>query len=453
MKKLVFCSGLCLVVVLGLAPYWFGRQAEPIFHTFVKQAGAATHLRMRTTQYHRGWFRSTAETVVTLPPQARETLRLLVPDAPMVPGRAVVLTMSHTLFHGPFPLAMFRHGQVSLAPVQMYIATVIQVRGGGATGTPPGSMTVLPGQIATVIALAGGGWSTLTLPAGQVVIAARHPTTLRWQPLHGQVNFAANGRQLTGTFSSAEVVGQSVRGSLTAQELQLHMQGSTDGPQRYQGHLVLQGDRLDVVNQKSGQQPVTVQGWSLQNRATVAQDSTDTITEARVQAIQMGNTHYGPGTGTLAMRRLHTMALLTLAQTFLPQSQRHTPGLLSFGSLFKMLPVLLKQAPEVEITQVSLHSSAGEAHGQAKIALDSRQAPGVLTFLRPLHMIEGQGQGVAPVALLQQVLTPAFLEQLAYGEQQGYIVRKGETYVFSARFTQGQLLVNDKPVALSLSGG
>lgn len=452
MKKVILFFGLGLVVVLGVAPYGFGRQAEPIFQTFLGQVEAALQLPVRTTHYSRGWFRSTAETVLDLPAGAVEAIRLVVPQATSVAGRPVVLTMTHQLFHGPFPLVMILHGQVPLTPIQLHIETGMLLEAGTVSGTSSS-----PVRISTTIALAGGGWSDLALPAGQANAGPQEHAMLSWQKLQGHITFAAHGQRFTGTLGTAALTGEGRQGAITAHDLLLQVEANADEQQRYQGMLMVQGKTLALVSHENRQQDITLHGWGMQNTATIAGEILNVTTAAHVKTIQTATTLYGPATGTLEMRRLHTMSLLTLARTFLPllqpEAARHSPGFMPFGSLFTALPAFAKQAPEVELTQVSLQTSAGEVRGKAKMAFDANKTPGLLTLLRPLNTLAGQGEIATPVALLQQMLTPASREQLQQLEQQGYVVRDGEQYVFSARFARGQLLVNNKPVALSLFGG
>lgn len=101
---------LLVVVLLGLVlvlPYWVGREAEKVF---VGKAAALSRsndwqVDVQVVSYERGWYRSTAQT--------RLTVRGAKPDEG--------LTLNHDIVHGPVPLGDVVHGKLPLSLVRAVV--------------------------------------------------------------------------------------------------------------------------------------------------------------------------------------------------------------------------------------------------------------------------------------------------------------------------------------------
>ena len=79
MKKALGLVVAVLVMVCGVAPYGFGIRTEATLTTLVQLAEDVLDIPVYTTRYTRGWFSSTAETWLALPPDIAEAFRAYVP--------------------------------------------------------------------------------------------------------------------------------------------------------------------------------------------------------------------------------------------------------------------------------------------------------------------------------------------------------------------------------------
>ena len=145
MKKAIGLVGGVLVIVFGLAPYGFGVRTEQTLTALVQLAEDVLDMPVYTTRYTRGWFSSTAETWLAIPPEVAETLRAYVPFMPTPPVRAEGLTMVHRILHGPFPIGVRSGGTSSLLPVQTMITSSL------VPGAPGSSGGVLPAEALTIL--------------------------------------------------------------------------------------------------------------------------------------------------------------------------------------------------------------------------------------------------------------------------------------------------------------
>jgi hypothetical protein len=79
---------------------------------------------------------------------------------------------------------------------------------------------------------------------------------------------------------------------------------------------------------------------------------------------------------------------------------RQGPVRVAYSGLFTVLSTVARQVPEVERTQVSLHTHVGEVRGKATMALATSKASGLPTLTCPCNTLAGQGDMTVLVALL-----------------------------------------------------
>ena len=69
MKKAIGLVVGVLIMLCGVAPYGFGIRTEQTLTALVQLAEDVLDIPIYTTRYSRGWFSSTAETWLALPPE------------------------------------------------------------------------------------------------------------------------------------------------------------------------------------------------------------------------------------------------------------------------------------------------------------------------------------------------------------------------------------------------
>jgi uncharacterized protein YdgA (DUF945 family) len=197
---------------------------------------------------------------------------------------------------------------------------------------------------------------------------------------------------------------------------------------------------------------------------------------------------YGPASVALELRKLDAAALMKLQKTL---NAAHKPGvppqqatLMAMGHLLNLVGTLAKSAPELEITQLSVRTPAGEIRGGAKFVLNGAKmdvaanpmllvnafggdaeltvAGGVIDALArqqaqmEFEQLKASGQLDATeiarltpqkVALILDQALPARARALAARLQ---LVRQGTDYRIKASIRQGRLLVNGQPMQVPI---
>ncbi|MFQ5974378.1 MAG: DUF945 family protein, partial [Alphaproteobacteria bacterium] len=106
MKKIANILGAVLILIVAVAaaaPFWLGTQAENAYNNIVGEIAKNSTASISTRHYDRGWLRSTAETMVT------------------VPGLPVDLSLSHDIAHGPLDLDRILRGEFELTPALAFV--------------------------------------------------------------------------------------------------------------------------------------------------------------------------------------------------------------------------------------------------------------------------------------------------------------------------------------------
>src|SRR5262249_36898827 len=151
--------------VFGVVPYVFGVRTEQTLTALVQLAEYVLDVPIYTTRYTRGWFSSTAETWLTLPPAVAETLQASVPFMLTHAARAPGLRLVHHIRHGPFPLGARPVSIRSLLPVQTVITSSLLPGAPALSGDlrPAAALPVF--QVAPPVFLLGAGQSHFSIPA------------------------------------------------------------------------------------------------------------------------------------------------------------------------------------------------------------------------------------------------------------------------------------------------
>src|SRR5215510_13640287 len=203
MKKAIGLVVLVLVMVCGVAPYGFGIRTEETLTTLVQLAEGVLDIPVYTTRYTRGWFRSTAETWLVLPPGITKALRAYVPFVLTHSAGAEGLTMVHRILHGPFPLGLRPGSTTSLLPVQTMLTSSL-VPGAprvSRDGQPAKALPIL--QVYTTVFLHGTGQGHVFMPAFTFPPDVQPEADIVWDGLQGDVAVDAQGHHVTGAFHSS----------------------------------------------------------------------------------------------------------------------------------------------------------------------------------------------------------------------------------------------------------
>jgi len=479
MKKALGLVAAVLVIMFGVAPYGFGIRTEETLTTLVQLAGDVLDIPVYTTRYTRGWFSSTAETWLALPPDIAEALRAYVPFVLTHAARGEGLTMAHRILHGPFPVGLRPGGTTSLLPVQTILTSSLMpgLPGMGRDGSPAAARPIL--QVYTTVFLHGAGQGHVFMPAFSFPPEAQPETALVWDGLQGDVAVKARGHHVTGAFQSPglQLVGKERK--VVLHDASMRAEVSTERQHARHSAMLVRLGSLAVTHRTEAQATWAVTGAELRATMATASGTLQAVADAQLASLQLADASYGAGTSHMELHRLHLPALVRLLREIRERRQAE-PDLASLWwrlplseECARLLSALARPSPELLLTRVSLHTPDGELRARIHIRVDGNRllAPGSLSQV--LQTVDAEAEGEAPAAwvrataiaqvrrtlrarsrlaawlpdsaldVLAATVTDQQLRRLV---AQDYLVLDGSMYKSKARYTHGQLLVQGKSV-------
>jgi uncharacterized protein YdgA (DUF945 family) len=481
MKKAIVLIVAVLVIVCGVAPYGFGTRTEETLTTLVQLAEDVLDIPVYTTRYTRGWFSSTAETWLTLPPEIAEALRAYVPFMLTPSARAEGLTMAHRILHGPFPLSLRPGSLTSLLPVQTILTSSL-VPGAprvSRDGQPAKALPIL--QVYTTVFLHGAGQGHVFMPAFTFPPDAQPEADIVWDGLQGDVAVDAQGHHVTGAFHSPglQLAGEDKKFAM--RDASMRADVSTKRHHVSRSDTFVRVGSMAVTHRTHAQATWAVTGAELRATTATASGTLQAVADVQLQTLRLADTSYDSGASHLELRRLHLPALRSFLQE-LRELQQEEPDLASVwprlwlsGDLTRLLSEFARSSPECLLTRLSLHTTDGEIRASVQVRVDGNRllAPGYLSQL--LQTMDAEAEGEAPASWVRataiaqvrralrarsrlaawlpdaalDVLAAAITDQqLRSLVAQEYLVLDGNIYKSKARYTHGQLLVQGKPVDL-----
>ncbi len=481
MKKAIGLVVAVLVIVCGVAPYGFGIRTEETLTTLVQLAEDVLDIPIYTTGYTRGWFRSTAETRLVLPPDIAVALRAYVPFMLTHAARTEGLTMVHSILHGPFPLGLRPGLTTSLLPVQTMLTSSL-VPGAprvSRDGQPAEARPIL--QVYTTVFLRGTGQGHVFMPAFTFPPNAQPEADIVWDGLQGDVAVDAQGHHVTGAFQSPglQLVGGDKKFALRHASMRADV--STERRHVSRSDTFVRVGSMTVMRRTHAPATWAVTGAELRASTATASGTLQAVADVRLETLRLADASYSSGTSHLELHRLHLPALVRLLQE-IRELRQDEPALAAFwGRLLlsedvaRLLSDLARSSPEFLLTRVSLYTPDGELRASVQVRVDGNRllVPGYLSQL--LQTIDAEAEGEAPaswvramaIAQVRQALRArsrlaAWLpepaldvlaatitdQQLRSLVAQEYLVLDGNIYKSKARYTHGQLLVQGKPVDL-----
>ena len=481
MKKAIGLVVALLMMVCGVAPYGFGIRTEETLTTLVQLAEDVLDIPVYTTRYSRGWFSSTAETWLALPPDIAAALRAHVPFMLTHSARAEGLTVVHRILHGPFPLGLRPGSTTSLLPVQTMLTSSL-VPGAprvSREGQPAAARPIL--QVYTTVFLHGAGQGHVFMPTFTFPPEAQPEADIVWDGLQGDVAVDTQGHHVTGAFQSPglQLLGKDNKFAL--HDASLRTDVSTERRHVSRSDTSVRVGSMAVTRRTPAQTAWAVTGVELHATTATASGTLQAVADVQFATLRLADASYGSGTSRLELRRLHLPALRSLLQE-LRKLQQDEPALASVwlrlwlsGDLARLLAEFARSSPECVLTRLSLRTPDGEIRARVQVRVDGDHllTPGYLSQL--IQTIDAEAEGEAPAswvrataiaqvrrALRARSRLAAWLpdpaldvlaatitdQQLRRLVEQEYLVLDGNLYKSKARYTHGQLLVQGKPVDL-----
>lgn len=396
---------LLLIAALVGLPFWLGTEAEKTYQALLERAARSSGLVLKGKTYERGWFRSSAETLISYP------------------GLPLEFTATHKIDHGPFPLTRWLQGEFSLTPIQARVESEVRVTapaGQGGMGTLPPLTTDL------TIDLHGDGRMRLALPPSRTQGA--DGANFDWRGLSGDIGFDREWKKFrlelqAPGFSFTKASGNATEVSFAKITLSSNLHEGVAG--------YLFGDNAFAIGQMNFQSPlvhVAVQGMEISTSTRAAGESVNMVLDYKIQTVNAAAEHYGPGQLTVELRKLDAATLMQFKNEMeaiyrkdLPQAQA---SLMTLGKSMELIGALSKKAPELEITRLSFKTAQGELQGKGKLVLDGSKANIAENPMQLLTALSGNLELSIPPGMVRQILAPLILSDIESHRQTGTLSAK-----------------------------
>jgi uncharacterized protein YdgA (DUF945 family) len=480
MRKAFFLVILLLLLSLGVwgaSTYWFGTNTEEQYRAILQQASQFQHFKLLNEGYKRGFFTSSARTLIEFQP----------PSSVVGEVQPVQLTLVHDITHGPFPFWKWPGREWQFKPVMAIIETGIALS--------PETHDQLAGIYAqipeiastrdyTVIALDGSGEENLLIPAFQHTLGNEDKVAVDWKGLSLRVNFTADLKGYSGTLSvpGLEAVGKDLDVKIKELKCSFNSHEGLSGFSLGEGSFDLA--HLEFVDRKETEpHSFLITGFSANSASKASGDNVNISVALRTDQVKLDEKRSGSGAFDMELRNLDAASLAKLEQIVgshqtLPADQSSEAlRMMMLARYMEILPGLLKKSPEIEIRRLELKTTDGDFTGKLKVAFDGSKPDATQNLLMLANAITAEVEFKVSEHLLRRAATVLLKdkmveewdeeeeetpsedeisaaasagidEQLSALQAQGIIVREDGNYRASARYESGKLVLNGRALSL-----
>ena len=457
MKKFLF---FLIILALGAyagAAYMFGGQAREQYFSAVKEYERYGFLSISNQRYERGFFTSTAQTLV----------EFRVPATVTDSGEDEILrfVVNHVLYHGPLT---GEGGDFFSKPGLMRIASTVEPL--TAEGLGQVLFTRLPelAQTTSEVRVGFGGEVTgdVLVPAIDRVMDGEQVT---WGGLVLKGRYVPVTRSLRGELEMPGLAVKTGEGHMELEALSSEFDMIEVLPFVYAGQATVGVAAMNI-------NPADGEAIRMRDLRISSDSSCDGVLYnyeqvMGLQSINVGDTAYGPASCELTGRNIDAVALseFQVSLQHLYQTTADTESEMFFdkvGELYAgLFAKVLAGTPELNMPHLQVTTPMGDFTGAFSLKLLSPGAEAALNPLMLLQHLEADARMAAHEELLKGLLRISLeneqvgddletLVQLRYAEQieplleRGLIVREGGIIKTQAMFANGKLAVNgqDMPI-------
>ncbi|MEN8214973.1 MAG: DUF945 family protein [Pseudomonadota bacterium] len=415
-KRLLLLIALLILIVLGTMPYFIGWEVERRFPDINRAFLKKVNLKPVDSTYERGWFNSSAQTLVERGKTASNDNHFI---------------LVHEIDHGFLPIRL-PMVHTSLHPA-LGTAALLEVH--------------------TTVQINGDSVSQLKMPAQQVKDEKAH---MQWQDLEGTVYANRNLTAIQTEIRSPQIQLETAQGQIVIQQMSLQADvqpGSTN---------FLQEGRLSIADIRlAGKQnpPVTLKGLELVGNNDIVSDNLMIGVKTGLQQIQVGADHYGPGFGRFELLHWHVPTLMSIKNTVTEIQSQGLPKRLQDRMLkLRLAPygvALLKNTPEFAISRLNFNTPEGELRGKLRVKMVPFEQFALAAFNPSLlwNILDAQLDMHIPQSLLQDDSTAqeTIRQRLKVWLDQGILIPAEDQpnyYQSQMQLKGGKLEVNGQPLPI-----
>lgn len=343
---------LVLVVLVGGtlgAPYVFGSKAEQIHREFSGKLAASGSIAVKSSEFNKGWFRSSARDVVELCSTGAGCKELVI---------------SSVLHHGPIAVTGIMDGVAPMRPLQAVMITTMRLDDMFREAQlKPGLPDI---KVTSLAELDGSSRATMEMPASKHSAEGKAgKVTVALGGLTGDFTGNAGSERVTGqmSFPSLKIEGEDgFVMTLSNLSADVDGEGSDSG---FIGKVNEKIGGITVSTQANDPHPFALKGLAITIKGSRSGDGlSQTQFNGGIQSITAVGREYGPATMEGEMLRVNQQAMTRMqkdlerleAQKKPPQEM--LPEMMAIYQ--KAVPEILGSRPEFNLKSFNLKTPEGD---------------------------------------------------------------------------------------------
>jgi len=478
MKKILILF-VSIVITLAAAytgtAWWSGMMVEKEFYQLLKNNQNAGCVSLSTSNYHRSIFRSEAVT----------TVEVRIPETDGS-NTSLFVDLTHDIAHGPWPVGSSLSELSLLRPVLAIIDTRILSKPQTQT-TFCHNFTELLARISirdrTILYLRGNGTSHLTAGPFRGTFG-KDGVSVHLRQTTLNTSFSAGFDTLKSTLTFPQLEACSTTGHLIIKDTVIDMDMHRVVVDFYLGNASFKTALIKIEG--AGQETTpsfTINNLTMTSSSRESNTLFNTAVRVSFDELLTDGTKVGPVMFTMEGRNLDTASMVLLQNSCRQMQHKRTAGKVQdidqmiLNAYMEVLPRMLRESPQLEITQLSVSTAEGDARGKALVSVDgTRVGPtfnplllaGALSVeaefsatehllqrvfeFRHTHLIENEIRtGTRPTLSNKKLRALAARQgkrELATLIKQHVLTRKDNNMTINASYRRGQVTVNGRPLPL-----
>jgi uncharacterized protein YdgA (DUF945 family) len=455
MKRRVFFFLLISVVVaataLAASRYWFGIKTEEQFRAYLQELNQPG-ISVAITDYERGFFDSTARTVLSLKVYSGK-------DGSG--GNVISLPLQHTIIHGPLVLG----GLPSMATVKPLLAYVVTepVKVDEGSGLLSSFFSELPLVQHTLIRLDGSSEIRLQSASfDQVINGDNERVFLNMLGSSAQMELGPGMNRVSGTMQMDGFTLEGEEGEVGFKNMSVEVDMHKGDYDLTLGTGTIHLDEVSMVGFSQGNaQSVVMRGVSGEFLSRLDGASLFSRQQIFIEYLEIAGHMVGPLEYAFELRNLDAAALGKIQQQVAKLQAGNGTSMAVNQQLkeqiLQLLPQLLLHSPELEITKARATTSYGDVNGRLLLRVNNPNgAANLFALLGALHI---EVDARMPEALLLKTVDTILQsskkgssadgrELIAQLVQQGFLKLENNIYSTSMRFEEGTFSINGNKIPL-----
>lgn len=470
MKKILFVIVL-LVVVLGGMPLGFGFWADYQVNNSLERMSESGDIDYTVIKSTRGWFTSTSDIVLEISGEMGDAYQKYQRKAEVAEIKPLSVKLRNTIYHGPVNFAGFMQDGVSLLPTLATINTRIISVAGEELGEE-GQADRVPYSIITRVGFTGEGTTSLNIPALQKKVD-NDQTMVDWQGMVGKVTYSQTSKKVIADIHATGMTVESPQGRFETSGWDITADMTEVVKDIAVGDASFDLASLAFVSRQQEEKSFHLQGLKIRSSSDAEEKVLNTSVDFAMQQMGGDGQQFGPGALSMQLRRLDIDAIASinrqvkeLQRQGIPQEQM---GMMVGATMISVLPQILKQQPELEISELRLETEKGVISAKGKISID---ASNEAVFSNPMLIRDAVvadftmqiPESVLLAINVMQIKKELSAQGVEYSEEQlesmannqagkkieglvagNILERNGDLYSFTASMSNGQVTVNGRP--------